>query len=280
MKTFVLTGATSGIGLETARELLKLGHQVISPARSMEKAKKVREEVCAHTGNREWIFYEADFTDFKSVMRFAADIFEKYTSIDVLINNAGTWEVEFIETLNGIETNLQVNHLSPMLLTLEMMPLLLKSKEARIINTSSGAHRRNILNLHDLEFRNSPYNGIASYSQSKLLNLLFSLALSGRLKGTHITVNTVHPGYVQTALFNKMGQRDWRGVADASQGARSVLYAALSPDLKGVSEKYIYHEQDDPNISPLAKEVALAESVWDLSNGFLAGFVKPFSLSQ
>lgn len=272
MKTIVLTGATSGIGMEIARELLIRGHQVISGARSIEKARKVEAGLIQSTGSTRIAFFETDFADFESVKRFADKINTTYSAIDVLINNAGTWEMEFIETKNSLETNLQVNHLSPMLLTLELLPSLLKSANARIINTSSGAHRRDILNFDDLAFRQRPYDGVATYSQSKLLNILFSLELSERLKQTNITVNTVHPGYVKTALFNKMGARSWDGISDARHGAQSALYAALSPELEGVTGRYFYLNNEDPNLSARAKDPMLAKKAWDLSFAYLKAF--------
>lgn len=274
MKTIVVTGVTSGIGFEITRELLKQGHRVISGARNMKKARQVKAELIKNTENALIDFFEVDFANFESVKQFAGNISANYNAIDVLINNAGTWEVEFKETVNGIETNLQVNHLSPMLLTLELIPLLLKAKNARIINTSSGAHRRDILNLEDLEFRRSPYNGVASYSQSKLLNILFSIELTNRLKNTNIIVNTVHPGYVKTALFDKMGKRDWEGIPDASLGAKSALYAALSPDIEGTSGLYIYLDKQDSNLSAMATNKTLAIKAWDVSFNFLKDFTQ------
>jgi NAD(P)-dependent dehydrogenase (short-subunit alcohol dehydrogenase family) len=278
MKTIVVTGATSGIGLEVAKELLNQGHRLISGARNMQKAENTKAELIESTGNDLIEFYETDFADFASVIQFAEHIKANYNSLDVLINNAGTWEMEFIETANGIETNLQVNHLSPMLLTLELIPLLQKTAGSRIVNTSSGAHRRDILNLDDLEFRKSRYNGIFSYSQSKLLNLLFSLELKKRLADFDITVNTVHPGYVKTSLFDKMGARDWNGVPDAKLGAQSAVYAALSPEMAGVSGKYIYLSREDQNLSLLAQDEILAYKVWSLSLNYLIDFTQKESL--
>lgn len=107
MKTIVLTGATSGIGLEIARELLKQGHRVISGARNMQKAKFVKSELIEYTKNDKIEFFETDFASFASVKQFAKSIKNKYDAINILINNAGTWEVKFQETFDGIETNLQ-----------------------------------------------------------------------------------------------------------------------------------------------------------------------------
>jgi NAD(P)-dependent dehydrogenase (short-subunit alcohol dehydrogenase family) len=278
MKTIVLTGATSGIGLEIARELLKQGHWVISGARNMQKAKFVKSELIEDTKNDKIEFLETDFASFASVKQFAESIKNKYDAIDILINNAGTWEVKFQETFDGIETNLQVNHLSPMFLTLELIPLLKKSMHARIINTSSGAHRRVILNLDDMEFRKTVYDGVASYSQSKLLNILFSLELSERLGNTNITVNTVHPGYVKTSLFDKMGIRNWDGVPDAKLGAKSALFAALSPEIEGFSKRYFYLDKEDSNLSLMAQDKKLASQIWAISIPYFKDFVDDINI--
>lgn len=123
-----------------------------------------------------------------------------------------------------------------------------------------------------MEFRNKAFDGVASYSQSKLLNILFSLELSGKLNNTSITVNTVHPGYVKTALFDKMGKRDWAGIPDAALGAQSALFAALSPELDGVSGKYLYLNNEDSNLSGMAQDKTLAIKAWVLSLNFLKDF--------
>jgi len=269
MKTIVITGATSGIGKEVAIHLLKKGHRVISNTRNSSKSDRMKTELEKVTKDGELLFYEGDFSSFDSVRKFASKIRKNFRSVDILINNAGTWEMQFIETSDGVETNLQVNHLSPMLMTLELIPLLDASGNARIVNTSSGAHRRNIFDLDDPEWRNKEYDGIATYSQSKLFNILFSFHLEKMIRGKNITVNTVHPGLVRTELFNKMGPRDWSGVAGADHGARSALYAALSPEMEGVSGRYIYLENDDHNISEFAKDEYLAEKLWEISMRYI-----------
>ena len=269
MKRIVITGATSGIGKEVARQIMKLGHLVISNSRNMLKSDEVKDELSKETGNKNIFFYEGDFSSFKSVRNFAGQIKNEFPGIDVLINNAGIWEVKFIETADGIETNLQVNHLSPMLLTLELIPVLEESGNPRVVNTSSGAHRRDILDLKDPEWRSKTYDGIATYSQSKLMNILFSLHLIKLLRGKNFTINTVHPGYIKTSLFDKMGQRDWTGVPDAGVGASGSVYTALSPLIEGISGKYIFHNSEDPNLSDLAQNEEMASKVWEMSLEFL-----------
>jgi NAD(P)-dependent dehydrogenase (short-subunit alcohol dehydrogenase family) len=273
MKTIVLTGATSGIGKEVALQLLRHGHRVISNARDLNKADLVASELKETSGNDKLLFLKADLADFSSVKAFADAIGTECSSVDILINNAGTWEMEFSMTKDGIETNLQVNHLSPMLLTLELLPLLEQAGSGRIVNTSSMAHRRNIYDFNDMEWTRKPYDGVATYSQSKLFNLLFSLHLKKLMVSQKTTVNTVHPGYVQTQLFNKMGARNWEGIPAAAYGARSTLFAALSPELEGISGKFFYLEQEEPAISSLAKDEALANELWEISMRYISGYL-------
>ena len=169
--------------------------------------------------------------------------------------------------------NFAVNHLAPMLLALELLPLLNTSPASRIINTSSGAHRRDILNFDDLEFRNTTYNGIQTYSQSKICNILFSLHLAQQLRGTSTTVNTVHPGYVKTDLFENMNSRNWENVPTAFEGARNAIYAAESPELENISAQYFYKETIEPRISKLAKDPVAAEKLWKKSMTYLSKFI-------
>ncbi|OWY20453.1 KR domain-containing protein [Sphingobacteriales bacterium UPWRP_1] len=272
MKTIVITGATAGIGKEAAKALAQQGFTVISNARNLSKAAQVRQQLVQETGNQNVYFFEGDFSNLQSVQQFAQSVAQRFPAIDVLINNAGTWEMERKNSHQGIEMNFAVNHLAPMLLTLLLLPVLKKTRNARIVNTASGAHRRNILNLDDIEFKNQSYNGVATYSQSKLCNILFSLQLQDELKGTGITVNTIHPGIVHTDLFKNMEARDWNNTPNAAHGARSALYAALSPDMEDISGKYIYLEQEDPNLSPMATNKQYAQQLWNLSLQYLKNY--------
>jgi len=272
MKTIVITGATAGIGKEVAKVLAQRGFTVISNARNLNKAAQVKQQLVQETGNPNVHFYEGDFSNLESVQQFSQAVAKQFPAVDVLINNAGTWEMERKNSQQGIEMNFAVNHLAPMLLTLLLLPLLKKAPNARIVNTSSGAHRRNILLFDDIEFKNQPYNGVATYSQSKLCNILFSLQLQEELKGTNMTVNTVHPGIVQTDLFKNMETRNWNNTPNAAQGARSALYAALSPQMEGISGKYIYLEQEDPNLSPMATNKQYAQQLWNVSLQYLKNY--------
>lgn len=232
----------------------------------------IHEELKQSLQNSEYVLM--DFSRFESVVQGAKYLEGRLTHLDILINNAGTWQMAFKETADGIEMNFAVNHLAPMLLTLELLPLLERASAARVINTSSGAHRRDILNFDDLEFRNTEYNGIATYSQSKLCNLLFSLGLKSRLeKSSGVAVNTVHPGYVKSELFNNMEARNWETVPSADHGARSAIYATTSPELEGVSGGYFYLEAEEKRLSPLGSDLALAQRLWEESLGYIKRFL-------
>ena len=264
----LITGGTSGIGEAIVRHFDdQEGYRVYFTARDEAKARALTEDL------KKSQYLLMDFSRFETIVEAARELREQLPRLDILINNAGTWQMEFKETHDGVEMNFAVNHLAPMLLTLELLPALKESPAARVIHTSSGAHRRDILNLEDLEFREKPYNGIATYSQSKLCNLLFSLELKNHLAGSTVTTNTVHPGYVQSSLFENMGQRNWDNVPSSAQGARSAIYAATAPALAGVSGKYFYLEGEEQRLSPRATDADLARRLWALSERYLEPFL-------
>jgi NAD(P)-dependent dehydrogenase (short-subunit alcohol dehydrogenase family) len=264
MKTIVITGGTSGIGRALVEYFAANAYGVVFTGRNREKANEILNKLA----DKEMNFIEADFASFDSVVNASNEIKAKYPNIDILINNVGVWEMQYKETADGIETNFAVNHLAPMLFTLKLLPNI-NQETGRIINTSSGAHRRNILDLHDIEWKNKPYDGVATYSQSKLCNILFANQLAEELKQTRILVNTVHPGYVKTDLFQNMGNRNWDGVKDAFDGARSAIFASENNTIVNQSKLYIYRENTDPNISRVANDMTLAKKLWDLSMNYL-----------
>ena len=267
-KTILITGGTAGIGKALVEHFDQTNdYQVYFTARNENKAQQLVQNL------KNSQYFLMDFARFESIVDTAHYIKKQLPQLDILINNAGTWQMEFKETHDGIEMNFAVNHLAPMLLTLELLPILEKSSAARVINTSSGAHRRNILDFDDLEYRTKEYNGIATYSQSKLCNILFSLKLKNHLTASNISVNTVHPGYVQSNLFDNMEPRNWSRVPSSDHGARSAIHVATHPELEGVSGKYFYLEQEEHNISPLAVDPQLAAKLWQQSMNYLKKFL-------
>lgn len=159
-KNILVTGATSGIGYEVSTKLASKGYSIYFTARDGVRALNLKMELLK-LGSPDSKAYITDFASSSSVQKTGLEIIKDGKQIDVLINNAGTWEMDFKESKDGIEMNFAVNHLAPFLLTNLLLPSFLKNDTGRIINTSSMAHRRNILDLNDIEFRNQPYNGIA-----------------------------------------------------------------------------------------------------------------------
>lgn len=264
-KTIVVTGGTSGIGREIVRHFAAQNHTVLFIGRNATAAAEILTEFKGLNIH----YIPCNFASLTDVVKATELIKSKVESIDVLINNAGVWMMEFAETDDGIEYNFGVNHLAPMLFTLKLLPIL-NQQTGRIINASSGAHRRNIINLDDLEWRTQPYDGVATYSQSKLCNLLFTHKLAQVIStNTGITVNSVHPGIVKTELFNNMPQRNWDGYPTAAQGARSAIFAATASSLANKSGLYIYLEAEDPALSKLATDDELANHLWVASIAYI-----------
>jgi NAD(P)-dependent dehydrogenase (short-subunit alcohol dehydrogenase family) len=280
MKTFVITGATSGIGKMTALAVAQnaLSNRIIFNTRDPQKGEEVRQALIHESGNKNIYCFEGDFASLQSVKTFAQQVLAQFPVVDVLLNNAGTWEMTFQESQDGIEMNFAVNHLAPFLLTRLLLPALKKSASARIINTASGAHRRNILQFDDIEFRQGAYNGFFSYAQSKLCNLLFSVHLEAVLaqeKVPHITVNSLHPGVVKTALFDKMSDEErafFGNFVSPEEGAMTSIFLTLSDEVEGISGKY-WHKHREAESTDMAKDSVLAQQLWEVSLNYVKNFI-------
>ncbi len=233
-KTILVTGSTDGIGLETAKTLAKTGATILLHGRNSDRLQRAIELLKKETGNTTVQGFIADFSALANVQRLAADLNEKFEHLDVLINNAGVFLHERKLSADGFEMTFAVNHLAPMLLTHQLLPLLKKAQNARVVTVSSIAHRR-ITSLDDLQSERR-FDGLMAYSLSKLCNIYFSDDLAERLKGTTVTSNCLHPGGINTKLL-----REGFGVsggADIEQGAATSVYLASSPNVEGVSGKY------------------------------------------
>ena len=248
-KHIIVTGATSGIGAITARELAKEGNHVVIIGRSEAKCQATVAEIKEQTG-QDVDYLLADFASPQSTSRVAQEYLEKYDRLDILINNAGTF-FNNRSDVNGIEKTLMVNHLAPFMLTMALLPLLTQTAAAsgqtgRIVNVNSDAHYSGI-NWDDIQYENGyPRMGTRAYGQSKAFNVLFTLELAKRIEGTGVTVNALHPGVVRTNIFNHAGP--FIGVLakmvipfigiSAEEGAKTTLMLAQSPELEGVNGKY------------------------------------------
>jgi retinol dehydrogenase 12 len=200
-KVCLVTGSTSGIGKETVIGLAKEGARLVLPVRNIEKGESLRKEILSMTANSHIELMSCDLASFDSVRSFAKAFLDKYDRLDLLINNAGTWETKRKKSVDGIELTFAVNHLAPFLLTHLLTDRLISSAPSRVINVSSEAHRYGKMRFDDLE-RNNKWSLFGPYAQSKLANILFTKELARKLNGAGVTVNCLHPGVVSTHLFD------------------------------------------------------------------------------
>ena len=267
-RTIVVTGASSGIGAATARELAKAGGRVVLAVRDVAKGERVAKSISGHTEVR-----PLRLDDLASIRAFAA---QWSGPLDILINNAGIMMVDEGRTADGFERQIGTNHLGPFALT----NLLLPNITDRIVTVSSNAHTRGRLDLSDLHWQRRPYRSGQVYSDSKLANMLFTFELQRRLTaaGSSVRALAVHPGMVRTNLFGHAsgGQAAMIGaigrfiMQTPQGGARPTLFAATQ-DIPGgsfVQPGGLAHLRGAPQVataSPAAYDVRMAQSLWDLS---------------
>ncbi|XP_055531684.1 retinol dehydrogenase 12-like [Wyeomyia smithii] len=274
-KVIVITGANTGIGKETAKELLLRGGKVYIACRSLEKANQARLELAAETGSSNVHVRELDLSSLESVRKFAAGFLAEETRLDILINNAGVMACPKGLTKDGFEQQLGVNHLGHFLLTNLLLDRLKASSPSRIVNLSSLAHQYGSINKRDLNSEKS-YNQVTAYCQSKLANVLFTRELAKRLEGTGVTTYAVHPGTVNTELPRHMGTffflfehnfvKPFLRVAFKTprSGAQTTLYTALDEELANQSGKY-YADCRETVPSKAARDDETASWLWDIS---------------
>ncbi|HET6734808.1 oxidoreductase [Mycobacterium sp.] len=265
-RTVIVTGANSGLGLVTARELARVGAKTILAVRNMAKGD---EAAAGMTGDVE--VRKLDLQDLSSVHEFAAGV----ERVDVLINNAGIMAVPYALTVDGFESQIGTNHLGHFALT----NLLLPKITDRVVTVSSQMHLLGYISLKDLNWKSRPYFAWPAYGQSKLANLLFTTELQRRLDaaGSRLKAHAAHPGYSATNLQghtgNRFGTRIWDAgnkllATDADFGARQTLYAA-SQELPGDSFIGPRFSMRGPTgnhwRSPLARSAKTATALWELS---------------
>ncbi|MGW8250464.1 MAG: SDR family oxidoreductase, partial [Anaerolineales bacterium] len=203
-KVCMVTGATSGIGKETARELVRKGARVVIVSRSRERCEAVAEEFRKENSDAAVDYLLADLSSQADIRRMAGDFQERYDRLDVLINNAGGFFMRRQESVDGIEMTFALNHLNYFMLTALLKDSLKASAPARIVNVSSNAHRGAKIDFDNLLGERS-YSGWRAYAQSKLANVLHAFELARRLEASVVTANALHPGFVSTRLARNNG---------------------------------------------------------------------------
>ena len=198
-KTAIITGANTGIGLETAVDFAERNGRVILACRSKERGEAAVEQVKRRSGNNNVIFMPLDLASLDSVRSFATNVLDREARVDILVNNAGIMACPYMKTADGFEMQFGVNHLGHFLLTNLLLDRLKEAPAARIVNVSSSAHKRGKINFEDLN-STKKYTPFGAYSQSKLANVLFTRSLAKRLEGSNVIVNALHPGVIRTEL--------------------------------------------------------------------------------
>ncbi len=267
-KTIVITGATSGIGEVAAIHLAERGARIVFTARDKVRADATMEKLRRANSAVEHAAHLADLSLLAEMKRVAGEIAQE-PRIDALINNAGAVFNARQETGDGLERTFALNHMSYFVITNLLLPGL--KAGARIVSTASGAHQRAKLNFDDLQNRRG-YSGFPVYSRSKLCNILFTRELAGRIAGTGVTANCLHPGFVATRFGDQSGGLLSAGVRAAKllgaisqdEGAKTIIYLASSPDVAAISGEYFYEcKVETP--SPAARNAADAKKLWDVS---------------
>ena len=271
-KIVIVTGANSGIGKATARQLADLGATVVLACRCKERAEAALCELNCVEG-RCFDLLPLDLADLESVRAFAVAFAAKYDHLDALINNAGILGRRRAETKQGFEMSFGVNYLGAFLLTMLLLPLLEKSEQGRIVMMTSVAHAWGTVRFDDLNYTRG-YNRFAAYGHSKLCNLLFTRALAQKLRarGSRITINAVHPGIVATDIVVNRANDRFRWVASAmklffltsDEGAKTSVYLASDPALTKTSGEYFYRCKIEPS-SEASKNLASANRLYDAS---------------
>ncbi|XP_049810021.1 retinol dehydrogenase 14-like [Schistocerca nitens] len=274
-KTVLITGANTGIGKETAKDLARRGGRIILACRDLEKAKKARDEIIASTKNENIIIKKLDLLSLSSVREFAADIKASEERLDILINNAGVGAMPQRHTVDNLLPTMQVNYFSTFLLTLLLIDLLKKSAPSRIIMVSSVAHKYAKLDLNTINVRKA-CGSQRLYNNSKLCLMLFSNELARKLSKTGVTVNSVHPGAVLTDIFKaipKFYYRIFLVIAKAYfktpyEGAQTLVHLAVTPGLEKITGKYFVDCAEDKPL-PLATDEGMAKKLWEITEQFV-----------
>jgi retinol dehydrogenase-14 len=270
-KRVLVTGATSGIGLEAARSLARQGAKVVMVGRDPGKTAKCLEEVRRSAPGADVTSLLCDFSRQADVRRLANDVLVNFDRLDVLVNNAGAVFQHRSLTEDGIEATFAVNHLGYFLLTQLLLDRIVRSAPARIVNVASVAHRMATMDFDDLFFEHG-YRMMRAYGRSKLGNVLYTRALAQKLAGTRVTVNCLHPGTVATniwsaalgwmrPLFAVLGKV---AMISAERGGQRIVHLVVSPELSETTGQY-FEKDRVLTPAPLARDDALGRRLWEES---------------
>ena len=274
-KNCIITGATDGIGKQTALDLAKLGYSIGLVGRNQEKGDAVLNEIAYATDNHSLKFFKADLSKINNLENLSNEIKKEYNSINILINNAGAYFSKYIETKEGLEMTFALNHLSYFKLTQLLMDIIKIDQPGRIINVASSAHFGAKLDINDIQMKKG-YKGWTAYRNSKLMNILFTYEIHKRYKHTGITFNSLHPGFVDTSFGDNntgLGKNIFsigkKLIAiNVIKGASTNVYLASSDEVENVSGKFF-----DKSKSVKSSKVSYSDSnqlkLWSYSEDII-----------
>lgn len=267
--TCLISGTTHGIGLETTRAMAQADYQVLMGCRNLKRAELVKDHLIRTTGNPDIHIIPLDLSSQRSVRECAERVLDATDALHLLVNNAGMMSARLEKSEDGIELTFATNHLGPFMLTELLLDLLRNSAPARIVNVASAVHFKGKSDFgHDQE----RYRGMRVYARSKLANVAYTLDLAARLAGSGVTANCLHPGVVATniipsngPLLHRAGKLVKRFMLTPERGAGTSIYLALSPEVDGVTGKYLDEKQRIVDPSPAAVEPVTQQQLRELS---------------
>lgn len=271
-KVALITGATAGIGKETAKALAEKNVELILPVRSIPKGNNVKEWIEQANPAAVVNIFECDLASLSSVRSFARTVLESYSHIDVLINNAGIYCADYGETQDGFERQWQVNYQSQFVMTNMLIGLIKNSRQGRIINVASKSHFNCQINFSNPNLEGE-YDGLQAYKQSKLANVIFTKALAKKLDKTTITVNTLHPGtFIKTGLIKSDVGLIYRILLFVStpfrptpkSGSETIVYLATSEDINTITGEY-FEKKKITKVDPISENRNIQNKLWETS---------------
>jgi NAD(P)-dependent dehydrogenase (short-subunit alcohol dehydrogenase family) len=262
-KQIVITGASDGLGAESASQLAAQGHNLLLSGRNPEKLAAVVARIQKESPGVEVRSFVCDFADLDAVRGLAAHVLETCPRIDILLNNAGTIFMKRSLTAQGYESTFAVNHLAPFLLTELLLDRVIASGPGRIVNTASTMHYRGKLDFDDLGYEHG-YSGMQAYGRSKLATVLYTRELAERLEGTGVTANALHPGAVATSIYavgpapvaSTVKALAGLVMMSAAAGGQTLTHLATGADVEGQTGRYFEkHKEKAP--SKIAQDAAI-----------------------
>jgi NAD(P)-dependent dehydrogenase (short-subunit alcohol dehydrogenase family) len=279
-KQAIVTGASTGLGLETARALAAAGAHVVLAGRDRARLEVAGDTIRARVADAELEIGELDLTSLDRVRAFASWYGTTHPSLHLLVNNAGVMYTPFERTADGFEMQFGTNHVGHFLLTCLLVPQLLADPPSRVINLSSGGHRGSDIVWDDPNYERREYDKFSAYGQSKTANILFAVELERRLGDRGVHAYAVHPGMISTELGRYMTKDDFTALMERAkagpsggmpprktveQGAATTVWAATAPELDTHGGTYLADCEISEDHASWALDPASASRLWTLS---------------